>query len=109
MIEIKDRKFLKYVKNTKNDFMKMGLVNSSVIDSLKNILSTKQLTLLNVMELVQVIFTREENIDYCKEIQDPKTFKIVNEEHRYMKEYILNFFNIDNSLGLIQISNKGEI
>lgn len=105
-VKVKDKVFLQYVRNTLNDFRTQDSNEKEIIESLKNILSTKTLTLLNVQYLFRVIKTREENLDYIKDNQDYESFMIVNREHRHMKQYILKFFTVEGSSDFLTISLK---
>jgi len=101
----KSRKFLKIIENTLEDFK---IQNSEEgILMLGQILETKSLTLLSVGYLYQLLESRKENFDFIKQIQDQESFEIVNEEHKYMEQFLNQFFNIEVcESGLIQVTKK---
>lgn len=106
-----DKKFFKYVRNTYNDLIQIE--KSDTTKSLKKIIDTKSISLLGSQELYTVIKIREELIELIKDVQDKKTFKIVNKEHRYMKSVLDRYFieNLTVSKGRIDgsISVVGSI
>ena len=93
MVPIKDKKFLKFIRNTIED---LEYKNTEEVAGLKHILKTGTLTLLNVTLLYSILKTRELHMDFIKQIQDKHSFKIVNKEHAYMKSIIERYFDIDD-------------
>ena len=91
MIPIKDKQFLKCVWNTIEDLKHN---NVDELEGLKYIYQTQTLTILSVTSLYTILKTRELHIDFIKQNQDKKTFKIINKEHAYMKRTIERYFDI---------------
>lgn len=92
----KSRKFIALIKNTKTDLLQNISVNEEIMDSLNEIINTKKLTLFSALQVSLIINKRKENIDYIKNIQDEYSFKLVNEEHKYMDKFLRNYFEINN-------------
>jgi len=91
-IKIKDEIFLKYIKNTIQDFTYTN--NIEMINSLSKIYNSKYLTMTNIMKLVELILLREENQDSILLQQDKKSYDLINKEHLYMKNYIYKYFKV---------------
>ncbi len=91
MIPIKDKKFLKCIRNTIED---LKYNNVEELDGLKYIYQTRTLTILSVSSLYIILKTRELHIDFTKQNQDKHSFKIINKEHAYMKRTIERYFDI---------------
>lgn len=66
-----------------------------MIEGLKDIVHNKRLTLLNVQGIYSIIDSRKNTIDYISKIQDKYSFDLVNQEHRYMENFLSQY--IDNS------------
>lgn len=96
-IKIKDKIFLKYLKNTIQDFTYTN--NIEMINSLSKIYNSRFLTMTNIIKLVELILVREENQDSILLQQDKKSFDLINQEHLYMKNYISKYFRI-NKIGI---------
>jgi len=91
-VKIKDEMFLKYLKNTIQDFMYTN--NTQMINSLGQIYDSRYMTMTNIMKLVELILIREENKDSILLQQDKKTYDLINKEHLYMKNYIYKYFRV---------------
>lgn len=88
----KSRKFLKLVENTKNDIVQNSSYDKDIVDNLITIYKEKTLSLIGVSGLYQIIEIRKQNIDYIRQIQDNYSFNLVNEEHKYMENFIKKYF-----------------
>lgn len=107
-MKITDRKFLKYVKNTKNDLLQNPFSEAEVINCLKEIYNKKEITLFTVQYLYIIIEARKENFNYIKSIQDKESFEIVNKEHRYLEKFLNRYFTYSKCpiTGLESVSIK---
>ena len=105
-IYIQDETFLKYLNNTIQDFKNTNRID--MVNSLREIQTSKKLTLINIMKLVELILVREENKDSILLQQDKKTYDLINEEHLYMKSYLNKYFSFSAIKGssLIEIVRK---
>lgn len=106
----RSRKFLALVKNTIQDLEQNPVSADEILVMLKNIVDTKSLTLLNIQALVQVFEAREQNIEYLRLVQDKYSFEIINEEHKYMKIFVSQYFTIEDiGSDLLSISIPSKI
>lgn len=105
-IIIQDEAFIKYLTNTIQDFKNVH--NIEMVNDLSELLISKELTAQNMMQLVDLILSREENLDSIVLQQDKKTYDLINEEHRYMKNYLNQYFSfsIMKDTGFISIIRK---
>ncbi len=116
---INDKKFMKFVEATMNDFKAQG--NIQFVKELQDILKKREITLMNISSLVQFLQHRIDNPShYDLELQaalnkgeDFKTahYSIVQlkKEHRYMTKILSKYFTWEeNEIGLIAITKKFE-
>ncbi len=105
-IIIQDETFVKYLTNTIQDFKNVN--NLEMVNELSQMLINQELTAQNMMQLVELILTREENLDSIVLQQDKKTYDLINEEHLYMKNYLGQYFSfsIMKDSGYISIIRK---
>ena len=89
-INISDNVFLTYLKNTIEDFIRSN--NGEMVENLFPIYRDRKLSLLNIRYLVELLLTREENLDSLALQQDKKTYDLINKEHKYMKNYLNKWF-----------------
>lgn len=90
----KYRKFLALVKNTRKDLLQYSSINEDIIGALSEIIETKKLSLINVSKIIEIIEARKTNLEYIRSIQDKYSFDLVNEEHKYMENFINKHFDI---------------
>ena len=90
----KSRKFVALVKNTKNDFLQNSTINEDIVDALSEVIDTKRLSIISASKIIQIIETRKDNLEYIRDIQDNYSFELVNEEHRYMENFINKYFKV---------------
>lgn len=105
-INIADKVFLKYIKNTIEDFISSNQLE--MVKSLIPIYRDKKLNLWNIKYLVELLLTREENLDSLVLQQDKKIFNLINNEHKYIRKYLKKWFRfsrIPNS-EMIEITRK---
>ncbi len=105
-INIADKVFLKYVKNTIEDFIRSNQLE--MVENLIPIYRDKKLSLWNIKYLVELLLTREENLDSLVLQQDKKIYNLLNNEHKYMRKYLNKWFvfsRIPNS-EMIEITRK---
>lgn len=109
-INVKDKKFLKYVRNTIQDLMQHKQKEINIIGKLKEIYSNQELTLFNRESIYLIIKVRKENLNFIKSIQDRESFNIVNKEHKYMEKFLNKYFkyNVCPITGLCSITKIGE-
>jgi len=77
-INIADKVFLKYVKNTIEDFIRSNQLE--MVENLIPIYRDKKLNLWNIKYLVELLLTREENLDSLVLQQDKKIYNLLNNE-----------------------------
>lgn len=85
--KINSNRFLKYVKNTIEDLEIQG-VDFQQLKGLRDIYKSKELKLTNVSDLYEVIYIRKQNYEYIKSFQDKYSFDLINNEHRFMEQYL---------------------
>ena len=106
-----EKKFLKCVRETMLDFEDaVNNGNTDVLDilkSLKNILSTKQLTLYNVAELIPLIENGKTNTQFSFDVPEQVTLDI-QREHNNMESILLRHFTWTEYLGLYAISFRNQ-
>ena len=120
MKKIYDRKFMKYIKETMLDMKAQGITHFA--EELNNILSTKELTLLNIGSLLQFLQYRINNPEhYNKEFlvaiqqglssaQANKFIKNLKAEHNYMYKIISKYFTCQkHENGLVIITKLAEV
>jgi len=107
-MKLNDKKFFKYVKNTKDDFAYMGKLE--VVNKLNYLLRTKEITLVSILDVAMIIQLRIDNLEYIKSVEDEKTFNLINKEHKYMKAVLERYFIFDNNdeTGLLVITIKDK-
>jgi len=84
--------FLECVINTYNDLLEQDFISEET-EALRDIVLNRRITVISATALYTLIIVREANIKYIKKNQDKASFKIVNKEHRYMKNYLDKFFS----------------
>ena len=116
---INDKKFMKCVKDTMNDFKAQGHIQFA--EELQNILEKREITLMNISTLVQFLQYRIDNPShYDLEIQaalnQGESFKTayssmcqIKKERKYMTKILSKYFTWEeNEIGLIAITKKFE-
>lgn len=109
-INVKDKKFLKCVRNTIQDLIQHKQKEINIIGKLKEIYNNQELTLFNREAIYLIIKVRKENLNFIKLIQDRESFNIVNKEHKYMEKFLNKYFsyNVCPNTGLCSITMIGE-
>lgn len=109
-IHIKDKKFLKYLKDTVLDFKAAGGIDE--LEGLKDILKRKYLDLGNITFLLPYV-CRPSIIEAYLEQGIPLPIGNINDqkqllkEHRYMRKYLLKYFTYEEfEYGICSISYK---
>jgi hypothetical protein len=110
-MKINNNRFLKYISNTLKD-LEIQKSESDLVSDLKNILQTKELTALNISNLVYFLNTR----DYKKELSAGclvgtydkalKATKAIQKEHKFLKKVLSQYFDIEINEHAIQIAKR---